>query len=390
MSAAVEPATGSDRAPEEIRLARAYLSRVAEPPALALVRFVEEVGPVAAAAAVRTGAVPEAVAKATSARRGVDRAAADLAAARAVGARLVIPEDAEWPHWPFAAFALTGKAELAPPLALWARGPGRLDRLCDRGVAVVGARAASGYGSHVAADLAAGLAARGCTVLSGAAIGIDGAAHRGALAVDGPTVAVLACGVDVAYPAAHEALLARIGASGLVLSEYPPGSVPARHRFLVRNRLLAGASAGTVVVEAGPRSGAQRTASDARALGRPLMAVPGPITSGLSTGCHRLIRDGATLVDRVEEVLELVGRIGLDLAEPVPGPTRPTDCLDATALRVHEALRARAVRESRWLALEAAMPLEQVRGALVELERRGLAERCDGGWRRVPGRRTGS
>ncbi len=136
---------------------------------------------------------------------------------------------------------MSGRHELAAPVALWVRGAGRLGELCEQAVAVVGARAATGYGVHVAGELGAGLADRGYTVVSGAAIGIDGAAHRGALAVDGPTVAVLACGVERAYPVAHQALLERIAASGLVVSEYPPGSVPGRHRFLVRNRLIAGA-----------------------------------------------------------------------------------------------------------------------------------------------------
>jgi len=371
-------------APEtDVLLARAYLSRVAEPPAAALARFVAELGPVEAANRVARGAVPEPVARETSARRTVDRAAADLDAAWACGARLLTPEHEQWPHWAFAAFAASGRDELAPPVALWVRGPGVLADMCDRSVAVVGARAATGYGTHMAGELARGAADRGFTVVSGAAIGIDGAAHRGALAVDGPTVAVLACGPERAYPVAHEVLLERIAGHGLVVSEYPPGSVPGRHRFLVRNRLIAGMAGGTVVVEAGLRSGAQRTASDARALGRPLMAVPGAATSGLSAGCHRLIRDGAQLVTRVEEVLEAAGRIGVDLAdEPAPGPARPTDGLPATAAAVHDALPARAPRETGWISREAAVPIGAVRAAMVDLERRGLVEHCDGRWRR--------
>ena len=226
--------------PEEAMTARAYLSRVAEAPAPALARLVAELGPVEAAERVRAGRVPEPVAAETSARRTVDRAAADLEAAAAVGARLLTPEQPDWPSWPFAAFATVGARELTAPLALWVRGPGRLAELGERAVAVVGARAATGYGQHMAGELAAGLADRAVTVVSGAAIGIDGAAHRGALAVDGATVAVLACGIDRAYPSVHERLIGRIAATGLVLSEYPPGCVPARHRFLVRNRLIAG------------------------------------------------------------------------------------------------------------------------------------------------------
>ncbi|GAA3085648.1 DNA-processing protein DprA [Pseudonocardia yunnanensis] len=371
---------------EDVLLARAYLSRVAEAPAVALAGFVAEVGPVEAAQRVQEGRVSEAVAGETGARRVVRRAAADLDAAAAAGARLITPEHAEWPQWPFAAFSLTGQRELAPPLALWVRGPGLLAELCEQAVAVVGARAATSYGAHVAGDFSAGLADRGFTVVSGAAIGIDGAAHRGALAVEGPTVAVLACGVDRAYPAAHQMLLERIATSGLVVSEYPPGSVPGRHRFLVRNRLIAGMAAGTVVVEAGLRSGAQRTAADASALGRLVMAVPGPVTSGLSAGCHRLVREGALLVTRTEEVLEAVGRLGLDLADPLDSSVaRPTDGLDPVAAVVHDALPARAHRDTRWLAMEAGVPIGAVRVALVDLERRGLVEHCDGRWRRPRG-----
>jgi DNA processing protein len=368
---------------EQILLARAYLSRVAEPPAPALAELVAQVGPLEAAARVAEGRVEEPVARETSVRRQVHRPAADLDAAIAAGARLVVPEHPEWPAEAFAAFDAAGSAQLAPPLALWVRGPGRLDELCAHAVAVVGARAATSYGAHVAADLGAGLADRGCTVVSGAAIGIDGAAHRGALGVEGPTLAVLACGVDRVYPASHELLLERVAASGLVVSEYPPGGVPGRHRFLVRNRLIAGLAAGTVVVEAGLRSGAQRTASDALSLGRPVMAVPGPVTSAMSVGCHRLVRDGALLVTCSDEVLEAVAPIGAHLADP-PGPERgrPTDGLDAAAALVHDALPARGARDTRWLALEAGIPIGAVRGALVALERRGLVEHCEGRWRR--------
>jgi DNA processing protein len=368
---------------EQVMLARAYLSRVAEPPAPALAELVAQVGPVEAAARVLDGRVDEQVATETNVRRAVHRPSADLDAAAAAGARLVVPEHPEWPAEAFAAFDSSGPSQLAPPLALWVRGPARLDALCGHAVAVVGARAATSYGAHVAAELGSGLADRGCTVVSGAAIGIDGAAHRGALGVEGPTVAVLACGIDRAYPASHQLLLERIAASGLVVSEYPPGGVPGRHRFLVRNRLIAGLAAGTVVVEAGLRSGAQRTASDALALGRPVMAVPGPVTSAMSVGCHRLIRDGALLVTRSDEVLEAVAPIGMHLAEPAPREAgRPTDGLDAAAALVHDALPARVARDTRWLALESGVPIGAVRVALVALERRGLVEHREGRWRR--------
>lgn len=377
----IGPTAGETAVPRPVLLARAYLSRAAEPPAPALSRLIAAVGPVVAAEQVQRGTVSEEVARETHARRSIDRAAADLAAAAAVGARLLVPEDDTWPHWLLSAFeparGLTG------PNALWVRGSASAADLGDRAIAMVGARAATGYGAHVAGELASGAAQRGFTVVSGAAIGIDAAAHRGALAVDGPTVAVLACGIDRSYPSAHHLLLDRITADGLVVSEYPPGSVPARHRFLVRNRLIAGLSAATVVVEAGLRSGAQRTAADAAALGRPVMAVPGPVTSGRSAGCHRLIQDGALLVTRIEEVLEVAGRIGVDLATDLPpGPVRPTDVLGESAARVHDALPTRVAREPAWLAMEAALPLPAVRVALTELERRGLVEHADGRWRR--------
>ncbi|ODT99686.1 MAG: DNA protecting protein DprA [Pseudonocardia sp. SCN 72-86] len=372
----------------EILRARAYLSRVAEPPAAALAAYVDHVGPVEAAERIRRGAVPDIVRSATGSRRTVDRVDADLEAAAAVGARLLVPEDADWPRWAFAAYPAAGTRELGAPLALWVRGPLRLGEVAERAVAIVGARAATGYGVHIASDLAGGLAAAGATVVSGAAFGIDAAAHRGSLASEGPTLAVLACGIDRAYPAAHTDLLDRIAAGGLVVSEYPPGAVPARHRFLVRNRLIAGIGAGTVVVEAGLRSGAQRTAADARALGRILMAVPGPVTSGTSAGCHELVRSGALLVTRPEEVLEAVGRLGVDLATEPGRPTRPTDHLEPTQAAVHDALPARAARDARWLAMEAGLPLETVRTGLLDLERLGMAEYRDGLWQRcMPSRR---
>jgi len=375
--------------PAEVVRARVYLARVAEPPAPSLVRFVAEVGPVAAVERVRRGEVPEAVAAVTRARRQQECVDADLAAAATGGLRLVAPEHAEWPTERFAALAGCGSDELAPPLALWVRGPGRLDALTRDAVAVVGARAATGYGTHVAGELAAGLAGQGTTIVSGAAVGIDGAAHRGALAARGPTVAVLACGADRAYPPAHEALLARIADTGLVVSEYPPGTVPGRHRFLVRNRLIAALAAGTVVVEAGLRSGATRTAADAATLGRVLMAVPGPVTSGQSAGCHRLLREGgAELVTGLAEVLEALGPIGAALAGVPTGPRRPTDGLDPVGALVHDALPARAARSAGWLATEAGVPVGAVRAALVGLARSGLAEQHDGLWQRtLPPRR---
>lgn len=374
-----------------LRLARAYLLRVAEPPAPALVALVAECGPVRAAALVREGRVPAPVQAETQARRDVDRAAGDLAAADALGARLIVPEDDEWPAWPFAAFgpaAARGLDWAVAPIGLWVRGPGRLAELATSAVAVVGARAATSYGDHVATELGYELADRGVTVVSGAAYGIDGAAHRGALSAAGPTVAVVGCGVDYPYPSGHVGLLRRIAEGGAVVSEYPPGTPPARHRFIYRNRLIAALSEGTVVVEAGARSGARNTASTAAQLGRVVMAVPGPVTSAMSKGCNTMIRDGAAVaVDGVHQVMESAGRLGAADGPAATEPSRCTDGLDPVELRVHEALRERTAYSTDWLAREAGVPRDRVRAVLPMLEHRGLAERCESGWRLVPARR---
>lgn len=369
---------------DELRLARAYLSRVAEPPAHALAAFVAEVGPVEAAGRVRAGDVPSAVDSQTSARRGEDRAERDLELVAGVGGRLLVPEDEEWPRWPFNALAIAAANGLRcglEPLALWVRGDRDLAELSRRAVAVVGSRAASGYGQHVAGEFGFGLAEAGVTVVSGAAYGVDGAAHRGALGAGGPTVAVLACGVDVAYPAGHRTLIDRIAARGLVVSEYPPTHTPARHRFLTRNRLIAALAEGTVVIEAGRRSGAKNTAASTSALGRVLMAVPGPITSASSQGCHELLRSGEALpVTNVAEVLESTGRLGVDLVEA----TRNTDTgpPQGDAMRVFEALGLSFGHSPETISVESGVELTRVRALLPELELVGLAQRTETGWKR--------
>ncbi len=373
---------------EQLRLARAYLMRVAEPPATALLAFVDAVGPRAAAARVRAAEVPPQVLAETSARRHLDQAAGDLEDAERVGARLIVPEDAEWPAWQLlclAAAADRGQRWSGAPLGLWVRGTAPMPDMFDRAVSVVGARSATPYGEQVAAEVGFGLASAGMTVVSGAAFGIDGAAHRGALNAEGRTVAVLACGVDRDYPQGHAALLERIADTGLVISEYPPGTPPAKHRFLVRNRLIAALSGGTVVVEAGVRSGARNTAATAAALGKVVLAVPGPITSAQSVGCHDLLRTGAaTLAGSVAEILEALGPVGEHLIERPDGPQRRTDGLGDDALRVHEALRRRTARSTAQVAVESGVPLDRVRALLPELEITGLAERGEEGWRQAP------
>ena len=361
----------------------AYLSRVLEAPSSELIGLVKRVGPVEAADRIRRGAVGDNLANRTAARRDIDCAAEDLELLNRRGGRLVTPDDDEWPGLAFASFTgapVRAKPQGQVPLALWVIGPLRLDDVAERAVAIVGTRASTAYGEHVAADLSAGLAEHEVAIVSGGAYGIDGAAHRAALAVDGVTVAVLAGGVDVLYPAGHSALLHRIGANGLLVSEYPPGVRPARHRFLTRNRLVAALSGATVVVEAGIRSGAASTAAWARALGRVVCAVPGPITSSASIGCHILLQAGAELVTRAEEIREIVGRAG-ELADEQPRPSDALDVLTDTERQVYEALPGRGTRTPDEIAIASGLPTTEVLGPLALLEIAGLIERHEGRWR---------
>ncbi len=286
----------------------------------------------------------------------------------------------------FAPAEARGIEGMVAPLALWTRGPLDLADAPGRSVAMVGARAASDYGVWVARDWAAGLADRDVRVVSGAALGIDGAAHRGALAAGGESLAVLACGIDRPYPATHTTLITHLAERGLVVSEYPPGVTPGRHRFLIRNRLVAALATGTLVVEAAARSGAMRTAVVARELGRALMVVPGPVTSAMSLGCHELARgEWTSVVGRVEHVLEEVGRVGVDLAPRPWSPIRPTDGLDADTLAVHEALPFRAARTAVRLAEDSGVDPRVITTHLSDLEARGLVWRDGVRWRRRTG-----
>jgi DNA processing protein len=231
------------------------------------------------------------------------------------------------------------------------------------------------------------LVERGWTVLSGGAYGIDAASHRGALAGGGTTVAVLACGVDRAYPAGNAPLLHRVADSGLVLSEWPPGAAPHQHRFLVRNRLIAALTSGTVVVEAAARSGAMATANRATALGRPVMAVPGPVTSAMSVGCHELLRAGdgtAHLVTCAAHVLDVVGQLGADLAPAAERPTDPRDPLSDVARRVLDACPVRIGVSPDRLAAVAGCDVRDVLRVLPALEVAELVEWTGTGWRVTP------
>lgn len=291
--------------------------------------------------------------------------ARDLDRAHHAGARLLVPEDEDWP-------VALDDLKWERPVLLWVRGQLR----SAGGVALVGSRTCTGYGQRTASEFAAGLGGHGHDVISGAAFGIDAAAHRGALAVDAHTTAVLACGIDRAYPSAHTDLIDRIAAVGAVLSESPPGSTPTRWRFLQRNRLIAALAGATVVVEAAFRSGALSTAGHAHTVFRPVGAVPGPVTSACSAGSNQLIRDGrATLVTSVDDVRQLVTPIG---AVPDVDPQIPLfdqDGLDPVDLRVWETLSPRRALTVAQLAVGSGLSQTQVRAVLGRLANEGRAER---------------
>jgi DNA processing protein len=360
---------------DDERLARVAWSVLAEPGDRDAQRLVAEVGPVRALRRVFAGAgegrwrvrLPE-----------LDPGR-DLDTLRRFGGRLLIPGDEEWP---------LGLNALGPeaPHCLWVRGPLDLATASIRAAALVGARACTPYGEHVAVELSAGCALRGITVVSGAAYGIDGFAHRGALSSGGATVAVLACGVDRGYPRGHESLIERIAAAGAVVSEVPPGRAPTRWRFVERNRLIAALARVTVVVEAGHQSGARGTALRAMRLGLPVAAVPGPVTSSASYGCHRLLRDeGAICVTTPDEVAELAAPMGEHLAEPAPPPSGPLVGLGPAERRVVDALPMRTAAALESVTRAAGLEIEEVMEALDRLESAGLAKREGTGWRRAPG-----
>jgi DNA processing protein len=392
-------------------LARAALTYLAEPADPALGALLEVCEPEEVLAAIKAG-TPPAIKAGTApgpadspARRRALEAAfgrwrlrlpwlpddAGLAAARRDGIRLVCPADPQWP-------GRLDELGAAQPYALWLRGQADLRQACLRSVSMVGSRAATGYGAHVAGEIAADLGERGWTVVSGGAYGIDAAAHRGALVTGAVTIAVLACGVDYPYPAGHADLFATIAEHGLVISEWPPGRQPARLRFLVRNRTIAALSCGTVIVEAGERSGALNTARHAAQLGKPLMAIPGPVTSAQSAGCHRIIREwDATCVTRADHIIEMLSPLGSpetlpasasasappsgspEAANADAAPSR--DELDADSARVLDALPARGGAGTSTIAAEAGVDLDTVLRCLGMLAGAGFIERCDRGWR---------
>lgn len=293
---------------------------------------------------------------------------AALLGALSAGVRLVIPGDTHWP---------VSLDDLGPhaPSALWVRGKVELLAATPR-VSMVGARASSSYGEHVAAEIAGDLAVTGTVIVSGGAYGIDGAVHRAALGVQGATIAFLAGGVDRAYPAGHQKLLQQIAEEGAVVSEPPCGTAPTKWRFLARNRLIAALGQATVVVEAGWRSGSLNTAGHAATLGRALGAVPGPVTSASSAGCHRLLREyDAQCVTSAQDVRELCGELDQQPAveqEWDPNRTRVLDAMnERTRLSVEEIARRSGLSPGR------------VRSMLGLLQLEGDVELDGAGWHRA-------
>ncbi|MFN4002285.1 DNA-processing protein DprA [Microcella sp.] len=417
--------TGQGSEPDELDepsvldalFARAIWSVLAEPGDTVAGALIAAVGPVAAARLVIDRVAPLTITEATRGEIDVDRArdgllrwterlrAADvlrsLESAARCGARMLVPGD---PHWPEGVDRLGDGA----PVLLWTRGD--VELLRRPGVAIVGARAATGYGEHVAMELAAGLCARDVVVVSGGAYGIDGMAHRAALASGGATIAVLAGGIDRFYPSGHEALLTRVVDQGLLVAEVPCGTPPTKWRFLQRNRLIAALSAATVVVEAGRRSGSLNTANHALELGVPVGMVPGPITSAASAGCHAFLRsEPTTCVTSVAEIMQLA--FGDDGVLPVPEPVHAIgaggaggagDVGDADdgqrdgaaprarrddpmQVRVLDALRPRRGQEPAEIARSVGESTARIRAALGVLELDGRASLGDDGlWRRTP------
>ena len=360
------------------RFARAAWSRVAEPGDAVANHLIRTHGPVAALELAALSTEPRV--QRFRPRLEVLDVERDLEIGAKFAARIVCPGDPEWPQ---------GLDDLsAPPYCLWVRGPVDVASSCQRSAAVVGARSATAYGEMVATEMAAGLGERRFTIISGAAFGIDAAAHRGALATGATTVAVLAGGVERPYPSSHAALIARIVEVGAVISEVAPGSAPTKTRFLQRNRMIATMGRGTVVVEAGLRSGSLNTARTAAEHGRVVVAVPGPVTSMMSAGCHEAIRSGmAQLVTDAAEAAEAIGDYGSDLAPVRRGPTYAGDELDEHAARVLSALPVRKGVPVDRLAVTSGLSASEVRSLLGRLDLSSLAERHGEGWRRGPGAR---
>ena len=371
-------------ASDEERLARLALSQIFEPGDFRIVGLTAQLGGVRAHQMLLTGDhnVPKVD---VGARLAAIDASQQLELGERLGMRYVVPGDDEWPAQMEPLDEVTPLYERSgAPLGLWVRGPLPLQRLA-KSVAIVGARAATTYGADIAAGLAADVGQAGFAVVSGGAYGIDIAAHRGAIATGTPTACFVACGADRVYPPSHQRLFDILARDGAIISEQAPGASPTRLRFLSRNRLIAGAALGTVIVEASRRSGARNTATWTTRLCRPLMGVPGPVTSGASEGVHRLLRSGeATMVTSGEEVLEMIGGMGEYLPYEEPAPSLPRDTVTLEQQRVLDAMPGSGGAPIDVIAAASGVSIILVEAALRVLAQRGLATLAGDGWRLTP------
>lgn len=371
-----------DRALDEERLHRVAVAHLTEPGDPRVSGLVDDLGAAVVHDGLMRGLDLDGIGVEASARVGALEPERVLDQAYRAGLRFVVPGDTEWPT------RLDDLVRAAPvgrhggrPLGLWVRGPLGLGEM-NASVAIVGARAATTYGTDTTARVAAGVADGGWTVVSGAAFGIDQAAHRGALVAGGRTIGVLACGADRVYPQAHARLIEHLAEEHCVVSETVPGGAPTRIRFLGRNRLIAALTQGTVVVEAGVRSGALNTANWAGRLHRHVMGVPGPVTSTQSAGVHQLLReDAALLVTRPEEVLEALAPAGERTVPRERGQESPRDRLTHRQQQVLEAVPVRRAADDFSIAGTAGLAPLEVRGTLTVLEERGYVQRDGARWR---------
>lgn len=378
----------------------AYLSRVIEGPShhlqalLAAGRDADEI----AAGVRRRASWLGGLAGETQSRYTWDQPDRDLEMAQAAGFTLLAPETPGWPAEAIQASFVTGvavtranlstgKNDGAAPHALWVKGQTRLDALFARSVAVVGTRAATPYGHSATADLVAGLAGHGYTVVSGGAVGIDTIAHETALEHQAPTIVVAACGPGVDYPRRNTGLFARVTA---LISEYPPGTSPDRHRFLTRNRLVAALSSGSVIVEAAFRSGALNTLAWAHHFNRPVMAVPGPIIGPGSLGTNLAIQEcRAEMVLNAEQIhaqLSGVGQVDATAQLEIDFAADAVQRLSRNELRVFDSLETQGSGQTaEEIAMRAGLTLGLTVHILVELQGRGLVLRSGVRWLRSNG-----
>ncbi|AWB84250.1 DNA-processing protein DprA [Corynebacterium liangguodongii] len=375
----------------------AYLSRVIEGPSWhlqALLRAGRDADEIAAGVRSRASWLAG-LAGETEARYSWDATGRDLEIAQAAGYRLLTPESGGWPaeaiEESFAVGAAAAhanhharKADGAPPHALWVKGREDLGGMFARSVGVVGTRASTRYGANATADLVTGLAGRGYTIVSGGAVGIDAAAHEAALAAGAATVIVAACGPGVIYPKRHAELFDQVST---VITEYPPGVSPDRHRFLTRNRLVAALTAGTLVVEAAFRSGALNTLAWAHYYNRPVMAVPGPILGPGSLGTNLAIQERrAEMVLNSEQVHALLSRVGeVDPAAQMELDFAASDVqkLSRNELRVFDAVPLGAGgAAAEDIAARAGLGVGLTVHILVDLAGRGMVTREGVVWRR--------